>query len=453
MPPGTKKQRVLWLVEHVARELDVACAVKCLAEARFPVEVSIRNIYLHARENLLGPAPDIVVHPFFYFAAGALGTEHYVRAWPRAVHFSLAWEELFYAATARIKGPSDDFARRHVLHHAWGSFYRDFLIRHGVPPEHILVNGNPAYQLYKPPYVRALPARAELAARTGVDPAATWIFIPENYRWAFTSDRKLERMAAADDHRRDLEEMKTHCIESLRLLMGWCQRAASRGGVALILRPRPATNTRHMEAFREEVVGSAVPGFHITKEGSVREWIVASDAVLSSFSTSLIEAAIAGKPIHMIEPLPLPAGLHIDWYAHVDRLRTEEEFAAACERGAGSDNWRRLSAWAHAELLANGDPIAGLAEIVGRLADPSRRLAPRPPRRGLLDAIRARLDSRRARREGAETIHMNPDTHEADVFSDRDVEGRLARWRTALLDGGRHEAPAALAAGARRAGG
>ncbi len=71
-----KRTSIVWLVEHLAREFDVACAVKCLAEARYPVHIRIRNIYLHAR-RLLGreETPQIVVHPFFYFAAGALGTE------------------------------------------------------------------------------------------------------------------------------------------------------------------------------------------------------------------------------------------------------------------------------------------------------------------------------------------------------------------------------------------
>lgn len=425
----------MWFVEHRAREFDVACAVKCLAEARHPVDVHIRNIYLHAREVLERPAPHLVVYPFFYHAEGALGTQHYVKAWPRALHLNLAWEELFYASNARTKGPSDEFARQRVLHHAWGNFYRTFLEGHGVPTNNIFVNGNPAYQLYRSPYFRIAPPREELARRHQLDPSAWWVFIPENYRWAFATDSKLKKIAASDAHLAELLEMKTHCIESLRTLMGWCNEAARRGDVEVILRPRPAINTRHMLEFLEKTVGKAEPGFRLIKDGSVREWILASDVVESSFSTSLIEAAVAGKPVFMIEPLPLPAGLHSSWYEHVDRLRTLEDFLAAARRGMTLGSSERLQSWAQTELLAHGDPIASLADLLGRLADRDQLLAPTPPPVGFLGRWRERQESRRARAEGKSAIDMNRDTHEGDEFTEADVAQRVEAWKKVLLMG------------------
>lgn len=428
-----KRVKVLWFVEHKARELDVACAVKCLAEERYPVEVSVRNIYLHAREILDAPAPQVVVHPFFYHAEGALGTQHYVRAWPRALHFNLAWEELFYASNARIKGPSDDFARLRVLHHAWGDFYRSFLVRHGVPPDHIVVNGNPAYQLYRTPYSRIAPSRQALAERFGLDPAARWLFIPENYRWAFTTDHKLRRIAASDEHYGELLGMKDHCIRSLETLLGWCREASSRPGVEIILRPRPATNSRHMLEFCQARQGDLPSHFHVIKEGSVREWILASDVVLSSFSTSLIEAAIAGKPIYMIEPLPLPEGLSSSWYQHVDRTRELDDFLRAASREDRGGSPGALREWAQTELLARGDPIENLADLVGKLARSDQRLAPLPPPVGLLGRLRERRSSRLACAEGKSAIDMNRDTHEGDEFTEEDVQKRVATWRSILL--------------------
>jgi len=429
-----KRLRVLWFVEHRAREFDVACAVKCLAEARHPVDVLIRNIYLHARDVLDGPAPHIVVHPFFYFAEGALGTQHYVKAWPRALHLNLAWEELFYASNAKIKGPSDDFARFRVLHHAWGGFYRTFLEKHGVPSSNIFVNGNPAYQLYRPPYSNIAPPRSELARRHELDDGALWLFIPENYRWAFASDHKLKKIAASDDHLQELLGMKEHCIQSLKILMGWCNEAARGGGVDVILRPRPAVNTRHMLEFLEKAAGKAEPRFRVIKDGSVREWILASDVVMTSFSTSLIEAAVAGKPIYMIEPLPLPPGLHSSWYEHVDRVRTLEDFLAAARRGSTGGSPDRLRSWAEAELMAHGDPISNLADLLGRLAQPDQQLAPPPPELGFLEGLREQKESRIACEEGKAAIDMNRDTHEGDEFGEADVAERVEAWRRVLLD-------------------
>ena len=48
------------LIEHIAREMDVACAVKCLAEARYGLGIEIKHIYLHARENMKKYQPKVV---------------------------------------------------------------------------------------------------------------------------------------------------------------------------------------------------------------------------------------------------------------------------------------------------------------------------------------------------------------------------------------------------------
>ena len=74
-----KKIDILWLVEHVARELDVACAAKCIIEENFGLNVIVGNIYQHAKEFMLQYVPEIVVYPFFYRSAGALAIEDYVK--------------------------------------------------------------------------------------------------------------------------------------------------------------------------------------------------------------------------------------------------------------------------------------------------------------------------------------------------------------------------------------
>ena len=81
-----KKIDVLLLIEHIAREMDVACAVKCLAEARYGLGIEIRHIYLHARENMKNYQPRIVILPFFYNSKD-LAIDDYVKRWPSAIFF------------------------------------------------------------------------------------------------------------------------------------------------------------------------------------------------------------------------------------------------------------------------------------------------------------------------------------------------------------------------------
>ncbi len=418
-PELVSKQRkdieVLWMVEHIAREMDVACAVKALAESRFDLNIEIRNVYQHAAESLRNLNPRVVVHPFFYFKDGALATDDYVEIWPEAVHFNLAWEEIHYKAHLKLKAPADDFTRNNVIHHAWGNFYKQYLMSHGVPTEHIFVNGQPAYQLYLDPYKGYYQTRSELAARYGLDPDSRWIFVPENYRWAFLGSKinLFTKLGGDPKEMRELEEFST---KSLKELLLWCNETAKHEQITIIYRPRPAINSRLILDFFTENIGQKQANLHFIKDESVREWILASDVVISSYSTSLIEAAIADKPIYMVEPIPLPEGLWCDWYEHTPRLLTAEDFERACLSDAESGNIDSLKTWAQHEMLSHGDPIWNLARFINDLVSESKQ-GPAP------QSATIELPARN---------YFNPDTHEKDCFDPADLNLAIQSWKNIL---------------------
>ena len=72
----------------------------------------------------------------------------------------------------------------------------------------------------------------------------------------------------------------------------------------------------------KEIIDIVPARMHFIKEKSVREWIMASDMVISSLSTSLVEAAIAGKPAYLLEPYPCPEFLQVDWQDYITTIST-----------------------------------------------------------------------------------------------------------------------------------
>jgi len=360
-----KKIDVLWLLEHKAREMEIACAVKSLVQDRYGLEITIRNMYFHAKEVMEKYVPRVVVFPYFYRASDAI-IRDYIQIWPGTTHFNLAMEQVHYKAHLLMKAPGDDFTRRRVIHHAWGDFYKNYLVESGVPAEHVFVNGNPVYQLYKKPYNEYFMQRAQLAQNNGLDPAKKWVFIPENYKWAFFSDVKLQASANRGGNLEEHIMMRTFCRESLAQLLRWCNEAGKNDDLEIIFRPRPATNSQLMEDFFREHVGVPTRHLHFTKAETVREWILASDVVFSSYSTSLIESAIAGKSIYMAEPIPIPESLSCDWYGLVPRIHDSAEFEQACVVPMENNNCD-LQRWAEGEMLSNGDPIGGLADFISNL--------------------------------------------------------------------------------------
>jgi len=428
---------VLWLVEHIAREMDVTCAVKYLAKARHNLDITVRQIYLHANEVMAEFVPDVVVYPFFYYADGALAQEDYARCWPDAIHFNLAWEELFYKAHEKVKAPSDEFARKKVIHHAWGDFFKTYLMASGVPEDHVFVNGQPAYQLYLPPYSRYYRQRDWLAREYKLDTSKRWVFFPENYRWAFFNDKKLDQMALKGPEVSETRAMRDFCHNSLVEVLRWCQEAARHKDLEIIFRPRPATMEQEIASLFAERIGTPAPNLHLIKGESVREWILASDKTISSYSTSLIEAAIAGKPIYMAEPFPIPQTLCCDWYQHVRRLRTAEEFDHACLSDDGGADGFALASWARGQMLSRGDPIARLADFVKALADRQKHsganrgsLFWRTTRKRLGSLYRCLMRMKGVKRKN----YFNPRTHEKDQFDEKDVRQRVQAWQAVLRD-------------------
>ena len=427
---------VVYFFEHAARELDVACAVTCLLrEQGLRVEVVQWPHGFHRVAHL--PAPALAVLPFCYSEKSF--TQLLVE-WRQSAFFNLSWEQLFYRGNQKAKSPRGAFALRHVIHHAWSEVYAQWLRERDVPPGNIFVNGQPAYALYSPPYRAYFPSRGELADRHGLDARKRWVFFPENYNWAFYSPQTLGRFINAGQNPAEVHEMKAFCDSSLRQTLGWCAALARTGEVEIIMRPRPATPLPDFRRFAESVLGTIPAGMHLVQDGTVREWILGSDIVISSHSTSLIEASIAGKAQYMLAPEPIPASLQVDWHKRVKRIHSSDELIAACT-SKHDDGRGELARWAVATLMAHGDPVARLADHLGRLArgevarpsPVSRRHATLPGRIPLPLPIlfEARRLFRRSQWRRPSAV-IEPE-HIPDLAGEREVESRIARWRELLV--------------------
>ena len=431
-----EKVDVVLLYEHVARELDVLCAVKWLLVNQYGLRVEIIHQPYGVPSALQKFWPSVVAVPFCYF--------NFQRDYPclfdwfPATFVNLAWEELFYSGNQKAKLPRGRFETQHILHQAWGEFFADLLQQQGVPRRNIFLNGHPAYKLFDPPYRAYFATRNELASRYGLDTHKRWIFFPENYNWAFYQNWRLDEFQQAGGlERAHLDAMVRFTRESFTQVMRWCHALALSNDVELIIRPRPLTPLDDFRAAMLQVVPDLPPAIHITKAESVREWILASEVVVSSYSTSLIEAGVAGKPAFMAEPCPLPEVLMVDWQQSVPRLRTLAEFEAACRSATTSTHHNQVGLWARTTMLSRGDPIANLARF---LADVHLGRVARPPRPGYgsltFKKERAWVPDwiwfQQQRRAGYEQRRAQPQDispfYEMDRFQPHEIEARVQRW-------------------------
>ncbi len=367
---------LLLLVEHIARELDVACAVKYLMAEKYGVEIEIASLVdAHGFQKTIAKyQPRVVAMPYFY-SEFDFGPRKVMQAWPDAAVVNLAYEQIFSKINQAYKAPKSPIAKKNVLHHAWGKFYAAYLEEYGVPGEHIFINGNPFYALYQPPYSAYFISRAELAKQYGIDPGKRWVFVPENYGAAFYGDAKLKEYVKFGQG--DAYSYRDFAMKSFKEAIKWWQSGTDVANVEIIVRPRPATPLGIFISTCREALGQD-PTMHIIKEGTVREWVLASDIVMSSYSTTLIEAAVANKPIYMIEPIHFPDYVQADWYDLVPQIETLQRFLEVIADPAMPNTCQSLQTWAHETLMNSANPIGDLADWLAAICKGEIQLPGRP---------------------------------------------------------------------------
>ena len=321
---------VLWFVEHISRELDVVCAATHYLKKDNHHTVEIIP-FQHKDLALLSRLynPKILVIPYCYSVYDS-GISEIITKFREPIYFNLYWEQILYRANISYKAPHDLFAQKYVLHHAWSKKNADYFKRkYRIPGGHIFINGQPAYKLYEEPYSHLYPSKEALAKRYKLDPKRLWLFFPENFSWAFYSLNQLKQIIKFGQDEKAALEMRDYCQKVFSQVMKWFKEA-SYCPVEIILRPRPAIAKENFIKAVKETIGTLPSNLFITDELSVREWIMRADLVISSFSTSLIEASIAHKPIYMVVPEKIPEPLWTDWYKYIPKLMTRDDFLNVC---------------------------------------------------------------------------------------------------------------------------
>ena len=414
---------VVMLVEHISRELDVVACVGCKLKTNYNINAEIKSYY-HDFDNIFDRYdPKIVVFPFFY-GADHVYPAQYLSKWPRAIFVNLAWEQILMKVDYGLKTPRDQAAREKINYICWSELFRDFMLKNGVREERLIMAGNPAMKLYDQPYRHYFETRAELARRHNIDPSRKWVLFPESYQYAFFSDELLA--ALVKDQHADpdlLKESRDYSRRCVSKLFAWANELAAANDPLFIFRPRPSTTRDAAEQVLKEIIGKPVGHIAVIKAGSVREWILASDHVVSSHSTTLIEAALADKPVHLFSPEAMPEALAAPWHELVPQLHDRKAFLAAIRNTATEPSGARLAEWARSHQFPEPDPIDVIA----------RRIA------GLLTTLATSAPS-----ADPDYMHVwahnpvsalkrkwNPPADE-DNFNAYDVAKRILRWKKVL---------------------
>jgi hypothetical protein len=358
-----------------------------------------------------------------------------------ATWVNLSYEHTYSNINKHGKRPRGEVARRRVIHFSAGRLHREYLLRYGVLPGNVELIGSLACAQYTEPY-RSFFAidRVAIAKSHDLDPDRPWVFLPENYGAAFWSPGAVEQRIEMGFKREELEVYIEHSRSSLRNVTAWCWEIAQREDVELVIRPRPANPRRMLIDACTEAAGRPPPkNVHFIKDGTVREWIIASDLVVSSYSTSVIEATAAGKPSWFLAPEPSPNLLNFDFSPAAPEITSIEQFSQIVREIGTQTASPQLYDWTQQNLMGPGDPFETAVDMLDAICRQQR------PRIVLRDSdegdARRRSPIRNAWWRGREAlrqamidrgIEKGQGEYEADNFSRRDVQTKTERWADIL---------------------
>jgi len=376
----------------------------------------------------------LVVLPYCYAEADY---PFLLAKWRTPIFFNASWEQLLYAGNLISKTPHGSFAINHVFHHAWSAQYAGFLKEQGIEENRIFINGQPSFMLYEEPYKHYFASRDDLATQYGLNPVCKWILFSENYNWAFYTDVKLAYFINQGQSPNDVYTMRDFCKDSFAETMRWCAQLAKTENVEIIVRPRPSTAVDEFFSAIKKILPEIPPHFHIIQDKSVREWILASDVIISSYSTSLVEAAVAGKTVYMLEPYPIPEALQVRWHELLPHLKTYDEFHESCTLKTDSDSL--LGQWARKTLMAESDSIHRMANFISQLLQGSIELPPSPSWKTIVPTTRYRayLQLRKVYRRlryflGIPKIEPVPPVYLKDLKDQDEITNRIRTWSNLL---------------------
>lgn len=433
-----KSLDVLWCVEHVARELDLACAVAAILRRR-GIDVAIESLIYNRDELTRRYRPRIVAVPYFY-SAGDLGVHDLCLTMPSSIFVNLAFEQLFSVGNMRFKRPRDVLAQEHVTHLSSGPNFTDFLTSSGVCPSRMATTGSLPMGLYRHPYQDYFAGyRDRFAEQFSLDTNLPWVFFPENFAAAFFSDRELQVRIDLGCDADEVRTYRSHSQKSLAATMQWCATLARSGAAEIIVRPRPATSINHFRDAVRDVLGSVPEAhLHFIKDSTVRHWTLAADTTVSTFSSTVVEAAVAGRPASLLTPEPIPPSMHCPWHDHADRITDLDAFMDLPKRHWDASRDGCLAEWTKRELLGTGDPIETTAETLAAILQ-GRRPAPILPHSPLTKRIAgvSKLRWRGLVRKSLRRVGVahHKVTHQNDHFTQDQVQRQIDRWDDLLSHG------------------
>ena len=211
----------------------------------------------------------------------------------KMIVINLHHEQIMNKANVFDYIPFSEYARNGVYHFAWGDYFKDFLIKHGVDENRIRVVGN---MRLEDRFVNS--DRNELADKYGLDKNKRWILFADNRgTWDKMTPKDLRKFVKYGYDANKMSQQTKLENSTLEALVNELKTIPQEIGdkYEIIYRPHPFADFDYSFKY-----------VHVIAAESIYDWINEVELFITFGSTSIFEADMCGVPsmTHGLERVP-----------------------------------------------------------------------------------------------------------------------------------------------------
>ena len=317
---------ILFFVEHKDRELDGSQKViqQLLHSQKY--SIAIANIEFGFFDAFFRYNPKVICLPYCRSIQNHIANAFYTRN-NKTIFLNLNYEQIYNPVTIIYKRPVDDFAKKTIMHIAWGENFKKYLIDNGVSEENIVITGKPEIYFLKQLKHNSPALKERLSNEFQLSLDCKWVFIPLNDGTAFMSEDRIK--AEIQRKVRMPESLTSHRVakKQVCLLLEYIEKYLKHHeDVEIILRPHPGVNVEEYMSLLKQLRIEVPSKLHFIRDYSVKEWLCCSDICISNWSTVILDASAIDVPTYVFQPELLPNFLNAQWIEIFKKITDYTDF-------------------------------------------------------------------------------------------------------------------------------
>lgn len=297
--------RIIFLIEHKKRELKY-CNLIANRIKQHDESIDIKFLSIKFDGWRLGYLKcDILFVPFI----------DSLKSWPfRLIAnnnkmpwiINLGWEQELHAANKRAKLPKDEFCLQKVTFVSWSSDYKEFLKSAGVASKNILSVHNYNRVILETIRNKCFVTKNNIKKFN--------LFLPLNFTWVFLGKEVIRSKVKHGYGQKNAEAFYDYSLVAFDEMSAFLKNVGNRPEYSLIIRPHP------YETIQDYKKHFDFNNILITDQHTALDYIPKSDAVVSNWSSVVLDANQLVPFVGLLMPDGKPDFFTFSWSSEVNIL-------------------------------------------------------------------------------------------------------------------------------------